>query len=228
MDHLSSALSLVSPNCVFASLDLADAYYSVNVNPEHRKYLQFAFQGNHYQFTCLANGVSSAPRTFTKLMKVPLSKLRAQFGLLISVYLDDLLIIADSPEELLKAVDVTQSLLRSLGFSISLKKSTLIPSHNITFLGFALKSTLMRVTLPVDKTVSLQKSLAHIKTQHQPLIRQFATLVGKLTATLPANRYGRIFLKHLEMAKAKALCKSAFNYDFPMNLTPKVENELDW
>ena len=44
-------------------LDLKDAYYSVPVNPQHRKYLRFEF----YEFTCLPNGLASAPRVLQKL-----------------------------------------------------------------------------------------------------------------------------------------------------------------
>lgn len=44
-------------------LDLKDAYYSVPVNPQHKKYLRFEF----YEFTCLPNGLASAPRVSQKL-----------------------------------------------------------------------------------------------------------------------------------------------------------------
>ena len=50
-----------------ASLDLKDAYYTVGVNPSHRKYLRFIWKNVLYQFTCLPNGLSSCPRKFTKL-----------------------------------------------------------------------------------------------------------------------------------------------------------------
>ena len=228
MDHLSSALGLVTPNCFFASLDLADAYYSVKVDPQHRKYLQFSFQGKHYRFTCLANGISSAPRTFTKLMKVPLSKLRAQFGHLITAYLDDLLLVAQTPDELIQATQHTLSLLQSLGFHISQEKSSLVPSHITTFLGFTLDSTTMTVSLPVDKVSSIKASLTDIRRLTQVPIRHFAALLGRLTATLPANRYGRVFLKHLEMAKTKALHQNKYNYDAFLQLNSKVLGEFQW
>jgi hypothetical protein len=58
-----------------ASLDLKDANYSVSVNHSDRKYLRFVWQGVLCQFTCLPNGLSSCPRTFTKLLKPPLTAL---------------------------------------------------------------------------------------------------------------------------------------------------------
>ena len=59
-----------------ASIDLRDAYFSVPIDKEHQKYLKFFSRGTLYQFTCLAQGLSSAPCLFTKLMKPVFSYLR--------------------------------------------------------------------------------------------------------------------------------------------------------
>ena len=228
MEHLASVLPLITPNCFLASIDLADAYYSVNVKTSHRKYLQFSFQGNHYRFTCLANGISSAPRTFTKLMKIPLSTLREKHGLIITAYLDDLLLIANSPRDLLKAIDLTQETLRSLGFHISAKKSAIEPSHEVQFLGFSINSKSMTVKLPPEKVDTITADLNDTLRKATVSIRDFAKLVGKLTATVPANRYGQIFLKHLERSKTRALYQNNFDFDRYMTINHKVISELNW
>ena len=41
MDSLQSAVQLMKPNCWMAVLDLKDAYYSVPIATEDRKYLRF-------------------------------------------------------------------------------------------------------------------------------------------------------------------------------------------
>ena len=41
MDTLQSVISLMTPNCFMASVDLNDAYYSVPVAVAHQKYLKF-------------------------------------------------------------------------------------------------------------------------------------------------------------------------------------------
>ena len=76
MDTLWSAVRLMTPNCFMASINLKDAYYVVPIAEEHRKYLRFYWQGNLYQYTCMPNGLSSAPRCFTKLLKPVYSTLR--------------------------------------------------------------------------------------------------------------------------------------------------------
>ena len=45
MDSLQSAVQLMKPNCWMAVLDLKDAYYSVPIATEDRKYLRFEHEG---------------------------------------------------------------------------------------------------------------------------------------------------------------------------------------
>ena len=61
-----------------ASIDLSDDYYSVPVALTDQKYLLFKFEGQLYKFVCLPNGLSSAPRIFTKLLKPVFSALHKQ------------------------------------------------------------------------------------------------------------------------------------------------------
>ena len=228
MATLATALQLISPNCYMASIDLADAYYSVRVAPKDRKFLQFHFERRHYRFTCLANGVSSAPRTFTKLLKVPLSHLREHFNINIMAYLDDLLLLANSREQLLKDLDTTTHLLISLGFSISPAKSVILPTKQLQFLGFQLDSTTMLVTLGSGKADSIKSLIREFLQCSSTSIRHFAALLGKLAATLPGNRYGQIFLKRLEQDKAKALQYQGFNFEGTYTVTERARADLFW
>ena len=51
------------------SIDVKDAYLSVVIAEEHRRYLRFEWRNQLFEFRCLPFGLSSAPRTFTKLLK---------------------------------------------------------------------------------------------------------------------------------------------------------------
>ena len=61
MDFLQAIIKLVTPNCFMASVDMTDAYYSIPVKNEERKYLRFRWEDQFYEFTCLPNGLSCAP-----------------------------------------------------------------------------------------------------------------------------------------------------------------------
>ena len=73
MEKIKSILTLGTPNCYMAKIDIKDTYYSVPILSEHQKYLKFYFRENLYQFTCLPNGLCLGPRKFIKLLKPPFS-----------------------------------------------------------------------------------------------------------------------------------------------------------
>jgi len=62
MDTLEMAVKMTKPRCFMASIDLKDVYYTVPVFHEHQKYLKFILNGTLYQYTCMANELSCAPR----------------------------------------------------------------------------------------------------------------------------------------------------------------------
>ena len=69
METLQSVLSLITPGCYLASLDLKNAYYSVPIHPDHTKFLKFTWKNHLYKLLVLPNGLCCDPRKFTKLMK---------------------------------------------------------------------------------------------------------------------------------------------------------------
>ena len=73
-------------------------------------------------------GLRPAPRTFTKILKVPLCPIR-RLIIRIVVYLNDMLLLRRSIKEVLIATDTVIFLLQHLGFVINLKKSILTPQQ---------------------------------------------------------------------------------------------------
>lgn len=115
MDTIQSALNLRRPNCYMASIDLRHAYYSVPFAKEHQKYLKFKFQGNLMAYTYLPNGISFAPRVFTKMMKPVYAQIRSLCYIALG-YIDDSYLQADSAEECLNNIKYTSKILTGLGF----------------------------------------------------------------------------------------------------------------
>ena len=96
------------------------------------------------------NGLSSAPRIFTKLLKPALARLRED-GVLLVIYIDDIILFADDTQTLLVFIQRAITLLQSLGFTIHSDKSQLAPSQRVSFLGFILDSVVMTVSMKLDK-----------------------------------------------------------------------------
>ena len=76
METLKSALNMVKKGVYFAKIDLKDAYYCIAVAESDRKFLRFTWGESVYQYTCLPNGLASALRIFTKVLKPHFSSLR--------------------------------------------------------------------------------------------------------------------------------------------------------
>ena len=147
MDTFLSAVNLVKQNCYMASVDLRDAYYTIAISAEFRKYLRFEWQGKLYQYTCLPNRLSSAPRYFTKILKPVYSLIRSKGHLNVG-YIDDSYLQGDTFEECKHNVRDSVSLFAKLGFLPHPEKSVFEPTQKIIFLGFVINSVIMTISTP--------------------------------------------------------------------------------
>jgi hypothetical protein len=96
MENIETVLNSIKRNSYFVNLDLQNAYFFLSMHKYYRKYLKFEWRDKLYQFNCLCFGISSAPRVFSKLMKVIFAHIR-RMGISAFYYIDDSLIEADSP-----------------------------------------------------------------------------------------------------------------------------------
>ncbi len=133
MITLKQILAQIRPGDWFASVDLKDAYFHIQIAPHHRRFLRFAFENTAYQYSVLPFGLALAPRTFSKCVDAALSPLRAS-GMRILNYLDDWLILAQSRDTLLSHIDSLLIHLESLGLCVNRRKSILAPSQSIMYL----------------------------------------------------------------------------------------------
>ena len=87
-----------------AKLDIKDAYYSVPIKLQDRKFLTFMYKGKLYEFCALPNGLSPGPRKFRKLLKPPLSVLCKQ-KINVRAYIDDILLTNKTFKETIKSTN---------------------------------------------------------------------------------------------------------------------------
>ena len=149
MDSIPDIMALILPGDWFISLDLSDAYYCIAMHILSMPFLTFLFLNIYYQFTCLPQGLSSAPRIFTKVVRVVLTYLR-RFGIRIAAWIDDFLMMSSSRSFCQSHAFRTVRTFEELGFIPTLEKSQLEPTQRISHLGLTWDSVQYSVSIPPD------------------------------------------------------------------------------
>jgi hypothetical protein len=180
MEGLPVVCSLIQLNDFMMKLDLKDAYYSVPVHPEYRRFLRFVFNGKTFDFQCLPFGLKSAPRAFTRLMTPVIAHIRS-LGIRIVIYLDDILILHQDPSVLQSIFRKVVSLLEGLGFLINLNKCSLFPSQQLIFLGTMLNTVTMSLSLPTEKLDLIQQGALQLRTKGKSTLPELAALLGRMS-----------------------------------------------
>lgn len=159
------------------------AYFSVSIHAHDRQFQCFDWKGDRFPFTCLPQGLSSAPRVFTKLMKPALSVLRSR-GYTIVSHIDDSIIIVETREELLEAVHEAMVLFDSLGLTVHPTKSDLTARQSIAFLGFIINSVNMTLALTAEKQDKITTLARSLRTKESFSICDLASFIGNVTLRL--------------------------------------------
>ena len=225
MDNLKSALNMTRKGCFMASIDLTDTYYSVPIEISLQNFFVFQFQGKFYRYACLPNGLTSAPRLFTKIMNPVLSTLR-KLGYNVMNYLDDVFICGDTFAECRDVVLATVNLLLKLGFSMHPEKSQLIPVQKIEYLGFLIDSVKMKTSLTKIKQDKLKNLIAEVLNSSKLRIRDISKVLGSFEAALLAITNGRLYMFYLQKLKNDSLKLCKGNFDAFVKLTSTANVEL--
>lgn len=226
MEDIRTCTRLLCKNSFMTTIDLKEAYFLVSVAYKHRKFLRFYYQ-QFYEFTALPYGLCTAPSVFTKLLKPVISYIRS-LGYTIVIYLDDILCIANSYETCQTQTTHIIKILENLGFILNYDKSFLCPSRCSKFLGFMIDSTDLTLALPLDKREKIKDKLIQLQRLQRCKIRDFAQLLGMLTAACPAIPFGWMYTKLLERKRYLALLASNENYNAYMKICPSIHNDIRW
>ena len=228
MDHLEVALDLLDEDMFMTSIDLKDAYYSIPIWQNHRKFVTFQWEQEFFMFNVLPFGLCSAPRVFTKVLKPIFASLREQ-GFCVLGYIDDSLILGRSFDECVEATTRLSNMFTSLGFTLNLKKSSLIPVQNITFLGYVIDSVSMTVS-PTEKKVNKAKDIIKkLLSRKNFKIRFVASAVGFIVDLCKGVEYGLNHFRSLERDKVLALNRvGKLGYEGSMFLSVDSKSDLRW
>ncbi len=124
-----------------------------------------------------------------------------QLGLRLIIYLDDILILAQSKE----LAKLHASTTIYLGFLVNFKKLVLIQATEMEFLSFVVNSLNLTLALPRDKIRKIKKECQRIIDSPQITIRQLAKLLGFLTSTIQAVFPAPLHFRQLQEVKKQGV-----------------------
>ena len=186
MESLKSVKDWIRPGYFCASLDIKDAFLHISIHKSSRKYLRFSWLGELLEWCSLVFGLTSSPRVITKVLKPVISFIRTHFGILITIYIDDILIQSISFEKCVRDTQVVILVLLCLGWSIKWEKCSLIPSRQFVHLGFLFDTEAMSLTCPADKVERIKNKCYEILVSGSSTVLGLEKLLGTLESVRPA------------------------------------------
>ena len=157
------------------------------------QFLAFQVDDRVYVFQFLPFGLSLAPWAFHRVIKPVMAQLHRDFFRIHS-YLDDFLHLHPSREGLLESTDRVLAFFDSLSIQINLKKSCLVPSRKVVYLGVLLDLGNLRLRIPplmVEKVLKVCGEIADVDFVSR---RRLESLMGLLNFVAPLVPLGRLHL----------------------------------
>ena len=217
----------LKPGDWMTKVDLKDAYFMIPIASNHKRLLRFHWRGKTYQFNCLPFGLSSAPWVFTKTTRPIVATLRSM-GLRSIIYIDDILIMAETPTLAKEHTAGLIFLLENLRFIINYPKSLLIPTQELNFLGFVVNSANMEIRMPGGKIRQIRLETKKLLGTKYPSALTLSRLLGKLSHAAQAIPPAPLFYRNLQLCLQNALEAGSQDYSSPAKLTAAAVEELQW
>lgn len=150
------------------------------------------------------------------------------WGTRIIIYIDDILIMAESAVLASQHLEVLVHILECLGFIINTKKSVMTPMQEIELLGVVVNSNTLLVSLPVDKRRQIRLKATQISNMTLLSARLLSQFLGKqlklfLRLHFSTAAFSRIY-KQLSRAAIRITTPSYPSHKPPRRSCPGGKN----
>ena len=217
--------SLVCRGDFLVSIDLKDAYLMFSMHEETVDYLCFDWDGIRYYYQCMPFGLTSAPRIFTKVLKVVLVFLRSR-SIKASAWFDDIIIAANSISLILENLYFTKLLLKSLGFIINEQKSSLSPSQKMCHLGYIWDTVSYTLSVPEEKVIALKQKCIYAL-EHPVSLRFLQKILGTIEAFRTAFPLAALYYRGIQKQVASNISANS-PWDKIVSPSARARKDLNW
>ena len=189
--------------------------------------LRYSWLESLFEWRVLPFGLRCSPRVISKVLRPVMAYLRTTFAILISIYIDDLILQAATPEKAYIHAQVTAIFLMILGWSLNWKKSDFIPKQQVIHLGFLFDTQTMVISCPDDKIERLQSLCRLAMTSGVLSVHDAERMLGLMESVRPVTPLAALHYRSVQ----KQLLRAKFVVRTPgqiIHLSRKSLLSLSW
>jgi len=192
LPNIESTFDALSGSSWYCTLDLRAGYHNVPVAMEDRDKTQFVTRRGTWRWKLMPFGLSTAPGTFQRLMDLTMCGLTYESVL---VYLDDLIIIANSFEQLMERFETVLCRLRAANLKLNCGKCELF-KRKVSFLGHIISGDGIEVQpekvesvrcWPIPKNLTEVRSFLGLASYYRRFISGFSIIAAPLYHLMRKN-----------------------------------------
>ena len=159
-------------------------------------------------------------------LMAPISAILHRYGIRMLRYLDDWLILAESKTVCLQARDRLLQVCEELGLQVNFKKSSLIPSQDMTYLGMQIQSVRFVAKPTETRVANLLKIIEEFLSSPGPPAALWRRLLGHLSSLTLLVKGGMLRMRSLQI-------RLGSRWDFRDELLripwdPRCQEDLLW
>lgn len=182
--RISEILDRLGRSVWYSTLDLASGYFQVLMREEDRCKTAFSFRNHHFEFLRMPFGLKNSPFTFIHLINQVVEGLEN-----VLVYLDDLIIFAESIEQHNSVLLAVFERLQMHHLALQPEKCKFLLTeinylgHKITREGITIQESNIKAvkSFPIPKTVKQVRSFLGFANYYRDFIPNFAEKAKPLT-----------------------------------------------
>ena len=177
----------------FISLDMASRFHQIPIHPNSTEYTAFVTPDGQYEYVTMPFGLKNALSVFQRAIFNALSDLEYSY---VVVYLDEVLIIADSIDQALERLNTVLDALVKAGFSFNFAKCSFLKT-SVLYLGYVIHNGEVRPnpgkihalsSLPAPTTVTQLRQFIGLASYFRKFVPKYSQMMKPLYALTSGNR----------------------------------------
>lgn len=161
---------------LFSCLDMASGFHQIPIHPNSIERTAFVTPEGQFEFLTMPFGLKNAPAVFHRAIMKELGDLAHSYCI---VYMDDILITAQTKEESFDRLRTVLEILSQAGFSFNVTKCSFLKS-SVEYLGFLIMDGEIR---PIPRKIRALCNLTPPRSVTQ--VRQFIGLASYFRQFVP-------------------------------------------